>query len=104
MNTQKQGRTKQARARKIGESVSYRVWIVGHTWEGFKGSYSYIFNHEPTADEIVKGAGDFQGVIDYQINRITTIHYTDGERRIVKIVRDWDSLENGEFCCDAYGC
>lgn len=100
----KQGRTKQARARKIGETVSYRVWIVGYTWEGFKSAYDYHFARIPTREEIERKAGDFQSVEDYQVYETRTIHYTDGERRIGKIVRDWTNPESSDFCCEAYGC
>ena len=108
MNTRtKAGRSKQARARKIDESVCYRVWVVGMLWQGTKGATSYNFmspSQEPTEQQVLERAGDFSDVLDYEIVKIRTITYTDGDRRIVKVVRPWNSVENGEFCCDVYGC
>lgn len=104
MNTQKQGRTKQAKARKLGESVSYRVALIGVAWEGFTGTYEYSFDHEPTTEEVERRAGDFQSVTDYETVKITRIQYTDGDRRIVKIVRPWQSQESIDLYCNANGC
>ena len=98
------GRSKQAKARKLAETVSYRVAIIGIAWQGFKGTYQYSFGHEPTAEEIQRGAGDFQTVLDYETVRITLIRYTDGERRIIKITRPWEHEESIDTYCDVNGC
>ena len=102
--TRKTGRSKAAKARKLSESVSYRVYIIGWAWGGFQGTYSYTFSHEPTQKEIEHGAGDFQSVDDYEIVRLRCIHYSDGERRIVKTIRPWANQDSVDIYCDANGC
>lgn len=58
MTLTKVGRSKIARARKTGESVSYRVWIIGIAWQGFEGCADYTFDHEPTLEDIERKAID----------------------------------------------
>src|ERR1700690_90819 len=103
-NADKVGRSKAAKARKIGESTTYQVHVIGHAWGGFKGTYGYFFDHEPTEQEINAKAGDFESLIDWQIISVRTIQYNDGERRIVSVVRDWHLSDSADFYCDANGC
>lgn len=105
MKTPTIGRSRAAKARKLNESISYCVAIIGITWEGTEGTYSYTFDHEPTAEEIKHKAGDFQAILDYDVKQLRTIRYSDGERRIVKNVRPWANGEESiDKYCDANGC
>lgn len=99
----KAGRSKAAKARKLATSVSFRVALIGTTWQGFVGTYSYTFNHAPSGEEVVARAGDFQSIHDYETVSVTLIQYTDGERRIVKVVRPWQLPDSVELYCDANG-
>jgi hypothetical protein len=98
------GRSKAAKARKLAESITYRVAIIGIAWEGFTGTYGYSFDHEPTAQEIKAKAGDFQSIVDYETMRVTHIRYTDGDRRIHKITQPWGREDSIDIYCDANGC
>ena len=104
MTLNKAGRTKAAKARKLRETVSYRVFLIGRAWGGFDGTYSYTFAHNPSESEVKAAAGDFESVEDFETQEVRTIYYTDGERRIVKTVRPWSSVESFDKYCDANGC
>jgi hypothetical protein len=100
----KAGRSKAARARKLGESVSYHTYLIGIAWAGFEGTYDYQFDHAPTAEEVKAKAGDFQAIMDFETQAVRTIRYTDGERRIVKTVRPWANEDSVDKYCGANGC
>ena len=101
MTLNKAGRTKAAKARKLRETVSYRVFLIGRAWGGFDGTYSYTFAHNPSESEVKAAAGDFESVEDFETQEVRTIYYTDGERRIVKTVRPWSNVESIDKYCDA---
>lgn len=100
----KAGRSKAAKARKLGEFTTYRVFVIGHAWGGFKGTYSYTYDHNPTEQFIKARAGDFESLIDWQIMAHRRIVYSDGERTIVTKVKDWQLEDSVDFYCDANGC
>lgn len=104
MTLSKAGRSKQAKVRKLSDTVVYRVYLIGISWWGFGGTYSYSFDHLPTEDEITTKAGDFQSITDYEVEQRRTIHYTDGELNIIKIVRPWARVQSVDTYCDANGC
>ena len=98
------GRSKAAKAKKLGEFTTYRVYVIGYTWEGFKGTYSYTYDHEPTEQFIKARAGDFESLVDWQVVQHRKIMYSDGERTIVTKVRDWQLEDSVDVYCDANGC
>ena len=98
------GRSKAAKARKLGEFTTYRVYVIGQTWGGYKGTYSYTYDHLPTEQFIKARAGDFASLTDWQIVSERKIVYSDGERKIITKVRDWQLPDSGDFYCDVNGC
>jgi hypothetical protein len=90
----KLGRSKAAKARKLNVSLNYRVDIIGFTWEGFEGTYSYSFDHEPTSKEIRSKAGDFQEIKDYCITAVRRTQFPDGYRIQHTVVEPWKRDES----------
>lgn len=88
------GRSKAAKGRKVNTSIVYRVDLIGQTWEGYDGTYSYSFDHQPTAKEIRSKPGDFQGIKDYSITAVIRTQLTDGYQVRHKIVKPWKREES----------
>lgn len=53
--------------------IACSVKITGQTWQGFDGSIEHAFNHEPSHEEIMAKAGDFQFVTGYTINKTESV-------------------------------
>ena len=83
------GRSKAARAQRLGTSISYRVDLIGLTWGGFTGTYSYTFDDDPSAKEIRSKAGDFQTIDDYKVTADIRTQLVDGYQLRHKIVEPW---------------
>lgn len=97
------GRTRVAKARKLSESTGYRVDLIGVTWEGIEGAYTYTFPYLPTQHQVTLRAGDFQLVTDFQITAVTNTQYVDGYRVRRKVVDKWEHEESEEKWSDAQG-
>ena len=94
----KPGRSKAARAR-TPETVGYRVNVIGIAWAGYQATYTYPSNTMP-ADDVAVGrlAGDFQDMLDYQVERHGTRREIKGRKLVtiqtVEVVRDWARPES----------
>lgn len=47
--------------------TSYDVKVSGVIWQGCKASTVYHFDHQPTGQEVMDKAGDFQSVSRIQV-------------------------------------
>jgi hypothetical protein len=90
----KAGRSKAAKARKLNTSITYRVDLIGWAWGGFKGTYEYTFDHEPSAKEIRSRAGDFESIEDYQVTAEIRTQLADGYQLRHKTVEPWKREES----------
>lgn len=99
MNTPKQGRTRKAKMQRE-RTVSYRVFVIGLTWAGYSATYTYDFEHSPTAQQIKAKAGDFQSLTDYAVHRITNIttFREDGytNTKTVECVKVWNHPDSDD--------
>jgi|SRR6266851_68640 len=95
------GRSKAAKARIIGQSTGYTVNIIGVTWEGYEGTYTYTFPYLPTQHQITQRAGDFQSIKDYETVAVTHTDYVDGYRVRRKIVDHWQHSESADQWTDS---
>ena len=88
--------TRIGRTRKVrwDRQVAYHANIIGKTWQGLIGSYSYTFyGTEPTISQVTSKAGDFARVIDYQVVKVETQNRTMPrgwqEIRTLMVTQDW---------------
>ena len=86
--------SKAAKARKMGTQIHYRVNLLGRTWGGFDGAYTYTFDEPPTAANIRSKAGDFESITDYSVTAIIRTQLTDGYQIRHKIVEPWKREES----------
>lgn len=82
-------------------NTSYRIDVIGQTWQGFRGSYSKPFNTIPdfSAHNWVKEQfGDFEFIEDYRVTRLEYRYEQHGPKTISthteEIVRDWQNEGN----------
>lgn len=55
--------------------TSYDAKVSGIAWAGYKASTEYSFDHQPTREEVLAKAGDFESVNRIQvIERVLTLN------------------------------
>jgi hypothetical protein len=103
MTLNKVGRSKAAKARIVSTRTHYVVDVIGYTWEGYVGTYTYDFSTLPTQYQITLKAGDFESILDYQTREEKVIYYTDGRRLIHKTIDAWQKPDSEEKFLDSQG-
>ena len=88
--------TRIGRTRKIrwDRHTVYHVNIIGKTWQGLDGSYTYdLYGAEPTISSVTQNAKDFHHVTDYQVVKVETQNRTMPrgwqEIRTLEVTQDW---------------
>ena len=92
--------------------MQYQLNIIGHTWGGFKSTYTYSVDADVlTHPETVKSlAGDFQSVIDYQvISRETKTERNSVSKKTLMtvtttVVRDWEHADSEDTWAEFEAC
>ena len=94
------GRTRRAKAQRAKDHIrtAYKVELVGQTWEGFMADYEYMFDVDPTTEQIKARASDFQSIDSYSVTKYETRVRASNtypvkrvEVKTVTHVRNWSS-------------
>lgn len=86
-------------------NTSYRIDVIGQTWQGFQGSYSKPFNQTLTSqpfspDLLLAHFGDFQSIEDFRVTKIEYGFDRKGNKSVSthteEIVRDWRNADHAQ--------
>lgn len=80
----------------------YTTSVIGRAWAGFKATYQYKTDNFP--QNIKALAGDFQEVLDYQVDKTSFTLRVEQNKTIttttVEIIRPWEHQESEDFFID----